>query len=137
MAGKFTRVAHLWREITQIELRLKRWHKKYEILNQIESHNLGLNYVLIKSNRTALETYKVEERTFGTPCTFNLIFSKYHSILSIHAVKIMLIFSINRPSMQLLVKEREGPNNSNELNKLTLRANARKNRAKSANRGHS
>jgi len=24
--------------------------------------------VLIKSNRTALQTYKVEERTFGTPC---------------------------------------------------------------------
>ena len=28
----------------------------------------GLNYVLIKSNRTALQTYKVEERFFGTPC---------------------------------------------------------------------
>ena len=24
--------------------------------------------MLIKSNRTALQTYKVEERTFGTPC---------------------------------------------------------------------
>ena len=70
MAGKFTRAAHLWREITQIEFRVKRWHKKYEILNQIESHNFGLNYVLIKSNRTALQTYKVEERTFGTPCIF-------------------------------------------------------------------
>ena len=56
MAGKFTRAAHL------------RWRKKYEILNYIESHNFGLNYVLIKSNRTALQTYKVEERTFGTPC---------------------------------------------------------------------
>ena len=42
--------------------------------------------------------------------TFNLIFSKYHSIFSINVVKIMLSFSINRPSMQLL--EREGPNNS-------------------------
>ena len=30
MAGKFTRAAHLWREITQIEFRVKRWHKKYE-----------------------------------------------------------------------------------------------------------
>ena len=38
------------------------------ILNYIESHNFGLNYVLIKSNRTALQTYKGEERTFGTPC---------------------------------------------------------------------
>ena len=68
MAGKFTRAADLWREITQIEFRVNRWHKKYEILNQIESHNFGLNYVLIKSNRTALQTYKAEERTFGTPC---------------------------------------------------------------------
>ena len=33
MVGKFTRSAHLWREITQIEYRVKRWHKKYEILN--------------------------------------------------------------------------------------------------------
>ena len=69
MAGKFTRAAHLWREITQIEFRVKRWHKKYEILNLIESRNFGLNYVLIKFNRTALQTYKGEERTFGTLCT--------------------------------------------------------------------
>ena len=70
MAGKFTRAAHLWREITQIEFRVKRWHKKYEILNWIESRNFGLNYALIKSNRTALQSYKGEERTFGTPCSF-------------------------------------------------------------------
>ena len=69
MAGKFTRAVHLWREMKQIEFRVKRWHKKYEILNYIESHNFGLNYVLIKSNRTALQTYKVEERTFVTPCS--------------------------------------------------------------------
>ena len=75
LAGKFTRAAHLWREITQIEFRVKRWHKKYEILNKIESHKFGLNYVLIKSNRTALQTYKVEERTFGTPCIAFLWFS--------------------------------------------------------------
>ena len=29
---------------------------------------LWLNHVLIKSNCTALQTYKVQERTFGTPC---------------------------------------------------------------------
>ena len=68
MTGKFTRAAHLWREITQIEFRVKRGNKKYEILNKIESHNFGLNYVLIRSNRTALQTYKGDERTFGTPC---------------------------------------------------------------------
>ena len=32
--------------------------------------------------------------------TFNLIFSKHHSIFPTHVVKIMLSFSINRPSMQ-------------------------------------
>ena len=71
MAGKFTRTAHPWREITQTKFRVKRWHKKYEILNQIESHNFYLNYMLIKSDRTALQTYKVDERTFGTPCIVN------------------------------------------------------------------
>ena len=71
MAGKFTRTTHLWREVTQIKFRVKRWHKKYEILNQIESHNFCLNYMLIKSDRTALQTYKVDERTFGTPCIVN------------------------------------------------------------------
>ena len=70
MAAKFTRAAHLWREMTQIEFRVKRWHKKYEILNYIESHNFHLNYMLIKSNRNVLQTYKVEERTFWTPCNF-------------------------------------------------------------------
>ena len=30
MAGKFIRAAHVRREITQIEFRVKRWHKKYE-----------------------------------------------------------------------------------------------------------
>ena len=40
MAGKFTQAAHLWREMTQIEFRVKRWHKKYEILNYIESSQL-------------------------------------------------------------------------------------------------
>ena len=29
--------------------------------------------MLIKSNRTALQTYKVEERTFGTPCNLHAI----------------------------------------------------------------
>ena len=89
MAGKFTRAAHLWREITQIECQVKSWHKKYEILNQIESHNFGLNYVLIKSNRTALQTYKVEERTFGTPC---IIFILAHISSSSQDQKQKIIF---------------------------------------------
>ena len=65
MAGKFTRAAHLWREITQIEFRVKRCHKKYEILNLIESHTFGLNYVLIKFNRTALGLIKERNELLG------------------------------------------------------------------------
>ena len=49
--------------------------------------------------------------------TFNLIFSKYHSIFSINVVKIMLSFSINRPSMQLL--ERDQDQTSQQPNNLT------------------
>ena len=63
MAGKFTRAVHLWRESTQIEYSIE--HNKYEIINQIESQNSGLNYLLIKSNRTALQT-------FGHPVVYTL-----------------------------------------------------------------
>ena len=66
----------MWREnllahtfsakVHKANIRVKRWHNKYEILNLIERHNFCLNYLLIKSNRTALQTYKVEERTFVT-----------------------------------------------------------------------
>ena len=31
-------------------------------------HNFCLSNLLTKSNRTTLQSYKVEERTFGTPC---------------------------------------------------------------------
>ena len=60
--------AHLWRGSTQ--LFESKDGTSMKMVNDIESHNFGLNYVLIKSNRTALQTYKVEERTFGTPCNF-------------------------------------------------------------------
>ena len=39
-----------------------------KIVNWIESHNFCLNDFLTKSNRTEIQTYKVEERTFTTPC---------------------------------------------------------------------
>ena len=38
-------------------IRVKRWHKKYETLNKIERRNFCLKYLFIKSNRTALQTY--------------------------------------------------------------------------------
>ena len=39
-----------------------------KIVNQIERHNFCLNDLLTKSNHTEIQTYKEEERTFGTPC---------------------------------------------------------------------
>ena len=39
-----------------------------KIVNQIERHNFCFNDLLNKFNRTEIQTYKVEERTFGTPC---------------------------------------------------------------------
>ena len=39
-----------------------------KIVNYIERHNLCWNDLLTKSHRTEIQTYKVEERTFGTPC---------------------------------------------------------------------
>ena len=44
-------------------------HKKYKMLNCVERHSFCSNDLLTKSNRTTLQSYKVEERTFGTPCT--------------------------------------------------------------------
>ena len=36
-------------------------------------HNFRLSDLLTKSNRTTLQSYKVEERTFGTPCKTNVL----------------------------------------------------------------
>ena len=60
--------AHLWREVHKSNIRVTRWHTKYEILI-ILKHNFCLNDLLTKSNRTTLQSYKVEEQTFGTPCS--------------------------------------------------------------------
>ena len=38
-----------------------------KIVNWIERHNFSSNDLLTKSNCTEIQTYKVEERTFGTP----------------------------------------------------------------------
>lgn len=45
--------------------------QKYKILNHIERHNFGLNDLPAKSNRAVLQIYRVEERTFGTPCLYD------------------------------------------------------------------
>ena len=61
---------HLWRGCTQIEYSSQKdGTTSIKIVNYIERHNVSLNDLLTKSNRTEIHTYKVEERTFGTPCT--------------------------------------------------------------------
>ena len=44
-----------------------------KIVNYNERHNFCWNDLLTKSNRTEIQTYKVEERTFGTPCSVSLL----------------------------------------------------------------
>ena len=39
-----------------------------KIVNYVERHNFCWNVFLTKSYRTEIQTYKVEEQTFGTPC---------------------------------------------------------------------
>ena len=43
-----------------------------KIVNWIARHNFCLNDLLTKSSRRELQSYKVEERSFGTPCNLNL-----------------------------------------------------------------
>ena len=69
-AGKYTRArALLSRQYTNRIFESKDGTTSTKIVNKIESHNFCLNDFLTKSNRTEIQTYKVEERTFGTPCT--------------------------------------------------------------------
>ena len=70
MAEKIYPRRHIYRaKVYKSNIRAKRWHSKYEILKNTERCNFWLNYMPIKqSTRTALQTCKVEERTFGTPC---------------------------------------------------------------------
>ena len=39
-----------------------------KIVNYIERHHFGWNDLLTKSNCTEIQTYEVEELSFGTPC---------------------------------------------------------------------
>ena len=64
----YSRTRTFGAELHKSKMRVKRWHNKYKILNYIERHNFCLNDLLTKSNCTASQTYRVEERTFGTPC---------------------------------------------------------------------
>ena len=55
-------------EVQKSNIRVTRWHNKHEILNHIERHNFCLNDLITKSNRSIIQSYKAEERTFGTLC---------------------------------------------------------------------
>ena len=69
VAGKYTRVrAPLTRKYTNRIFESKGGITSMKIVNYIERHNFSLNDLLTKSNRTEIQTYKVEERTSGTPC---------------------------------------------------------------------
>ena len=54
----------------KLNIPIKRWRKKYMILYQTKINNFCINDFFHEYNRKliTLQTYKVEERTFGTPC---------------------------------------------------------------------
>ena len=64
-----TRTRTFGAELHKSKIKVKRWNDKYKILNYVKRHNFFLNYLLTKSNRTELQTYRVEEQTFGTLIT--------------------------------------------------------------------
>ena len=70
VAGKYTRArAPLARKQTnRIFTTSDKLVNYNKLVNYIERHNFCLNDLLTKSNRNEIQTYKVEERTSGTPC---------------------------------------------------------------------
>ena len=72
-AGKYTGArGPLARKYTNRTLESKDGTTCTKIVNKIERHNFRLNDLLTKSSRTEIQTFKVEERTFGTPCTVRI-----------------------------------------------------------------
>ena len=68
VAGKNTRArAPLAREYTNRIFESKDGTTSMKIVNYIERHNFCLKDLLTKSNRTEIQTSKVEERTLGQP----------------------------------------------------------------------
>ena len=60
----YSRTRTFGAEVQKSNIRVTKWHNKYKILNCIERHNFCLSDLLTKSNRTTLQSYKVEERTW-------------------------------------------------------------------------
>ena len=77
VAGKYTRSrAPLARTYTNRIFESKGSTTSMKIVNKIERHNFSLNDLLTKTNRTEIQTYIVEKRTFGTPCSCVLLKGK-------------------------------------------------------------
>ena len=88
----YSRTRTFGAEVHKSNIRVTRWHNKYKILNCIERHNFCLSDLLTNSNRTTLQSYKVEERTFGTPCIY--LFILFMTLLSNHFYRgVFFVFS--------------------------------------------
>ena len=87
--------AHLWREVHKSNIRVTRWHTKYKILNYIMKHNFCLSDLLTKSNQTTLQSYKVEERTFGTPCKPIYYLILYYKLYIVFIFVLEIYASVN------------------------------------------
>ena len=68
----YSRTRTFGAEVHKSNIRVKRWHNKYENSELDWKTQLCLNDLLTESNRAELQTYKLEERTFGTPCIFGV-----------------------------------------------------------------
>ena len=72
VAGKYTHARPpLARKYTNWMFESKDGTTSVKLVNKIERHNFCLNDMLTKSNHTEIQTYKVEEQTFGTPCVLS------------------------------------------------------------------
>ena len=69
MTGKYSRArAPLARKYTNRIFESNDGTTCINTSNKIERHDFFSNDLLTKSNHTEVQTYKVEERTFGAPC---------------------------------------------------------------------
>ena len=94
MAGKYTRArAPFARMYTNQMFESKDGTTRIKIVNQIKRHNVCLNDLLTKFNRTEIQTYKVEERTFGTPCILDTLPFEFTSLKNVFTLVVQLLNS--------------------------------------------
>ena len=62
LAGKYSRTRTFGAEVHKSNIRVKRWHNKYEI-SELD-WKTWLNDMLTKSNHTEIRTYKVEDTLY-------------------------------------------------------------------------